>query len=284
MTMPDKPAQNPPASRSLRTWSFALLVAALMALVLMPSGSAEVTSNHGTIKVHDEEVTDPVQRNVPHVDCVDFWIQGFNMADGSGTLVFYAWPPTGDKSVVLTANWTATSHDHEGAGGFGFMAGPFTLDAGHYHVEAFLAGGHVGGNEDHKTKSKTFWVEPCEPTPPEELVCPPDLAATANADGSITLTFTAAAGSDGTNVYRTDVDGHTDHLATLDGSVGTYTDLTAEAGAAYTYSVTALYGNEESEECPIVEVTVIPDLGTPIALAAAGVLGLGAYVMLRRRK
>lgn len=236
-------------------------------------------TNHGTIKVHDEATADPPQSNHPHVDCEDFWIEGFNMADGSGTLVFYSWPPTGDRSVVLTANWTATAPDGDGDG-FGFLAGPFTLPAGHYHVEAYLTAGHPG-NEDHFAKAKTFWVEPCEPT--ADLACPTDLAATANADGSVTLTFTPAPGSDGTNVYRTDAEGETDHLAVLGANVTAYTDTTAEAGASYTYSVTAFFGNEESESCEVVEVTVIPVFPTAIAVGLAVAAGLAGYVMLRRR-
>jgi hypothetical protein len=116
-----------PAPSARKSLIFLAAMAFLASVAAMPVATAHENANHGTIKVHDEEVAEPRQRNEPHVDCEDFWVEGFNMADGSGSLAIYSWPPTGNKTLVLEEDWSATSHDHD-KGGFGFLAGPFTLD------------------------------------------------------------------------------------------------------------------------------------------------------------
>ena len=265
------------------TRRLALALALAAALVPLAPLATATDTNRGTIKVHDADDVEPSRRNQPHVDC-EFWVEGFGMADSSGTLVFTAWAPTGDKeTIVLTANWTADTHD-EDQGTFGFEEGPFTLPAGHYRLEAFSSTGHPGGNPEHFAKAKMFWVEPCAPTPPPEVLdCPTGLRATANAGGTVTLFFTPAPGSDGTNVYRLDAEGDFEFLATLPPGVDMYTDETTEAGTAYTYAVTALFGDRESQECPIVEVTAIPEFPTAIAFGLAAALGVVGYVAVRRR-
>lgn len=164
--------------------------ACLVALALVGSmaaagaASAQSDDNRGTIKIHDSAVEDPEQRNVPHVSC-EFYVQGFNMKDPSGTIVFYSWPPTGDKSVVAaggdTQAWTGTP---DGDGEYDFLKGPYTLAEGHYRVEVFTDDGHPG-HEGHFAKAKMFWVDPCggplpptPPTPPEETECPEDVSVT----------------------------------------------------------------------------------------------------------
>lgn len=133
----------------------AVLVAAPMALAA-PKGA----NNAGTIKVHDDATASPETRNEPHVSC-DFWIEGFNMQDASGVLVFQAWPPTGHKQEVTPTgaglDWTAESGNAHG--NYHFLNGAYQLPAGHYKVTAQNENGT-------KTKSKVFWVEPCEQTPP----------------------------------------------------------------------------------------------------------------------
>jgi hypothetical protein len=152
-----------------RTRITACLVA-LCFLVALPMtvgvASAKTTPNSGTIKIHDDATADPEVRNEPHVSC-DFWVEGFNMEDDSGDLVFKSWPPTGDKSVVTPTgddlDWTAdTGNAH---GNYHFLNGPYQLPDGHYKVNAVNEGGD-------KTKSKVFWVDPCE-TPPCTQDCTP---------------------------------------------------------------------------------------------------------------
>lgn len=281
-----------------RTWStlgaLTVLIALPLAFMLAP-GAAHAGTNHGTIKVHDEETAGPETRNEPHVDC-DFWIQGFSMSDSSGHLVFYSWPPTGNKEVVHTVDWTADSEEEQGAGGFNFLDGPFTFEAGHYRVEAYTDEGHPGST-DHLAKAKMFWVEPCDEalpssssppsstsTPPPANPCPTDLEAVAEGSGTVTLTWTPAPGSDGTNIYRAVDDGAFDYLATSGPEGGAYVDDAVEVDVTYRYYLTALFGDEESVDCDEVEVTVIPDLPTLFAVSAASVGGLAAYLGFRRRK
>ncbi|MEA3190145.1 MAG: large repetitive protein [Thermoplasmata archaeon] len=249
---------------------------------------ATPTSAHGhagDVKVHDEETADPPTRNIPHVDCEDFWIEGFNMNAGTGSFEIFSWPPTGDMTMVLDGEWTADTGDDEE--GFHFLSGPYTLAAGHYRLEVTEDDGK------DSTKNKMFWVEECAPEceegseqcpPPEELPCPTDLVLLARSDGSVELTFTPAPGSNGTMVYRAEGDGDFEHIANLDAGVGTYIDADTEDGVTYTYMVTALFGDSESEGCAQVEVTTIPDLPTFVAVGAAGLLGTAAYAIARRKQ
>ncbi|HEX2021135.1 MAG TPA: hypothetical protein VHH36_00355 [Candidatus Thermoplasmatota archaeon] len=62
-----------------------------------------------------------------------------------------------------------------------------------------------------------------------------------------------------------------------------FLDTTAEAGRVYTYHVTAVRSNGESEPGAPCISTAIPEFPAWGFAAAAGVVGLGAYVALRRR-
>jgi len=129
-----------------------IAIAALVGLATILAFSVPVSAappNRGTIKVHDDEVVDPPTKNQPHVSC-DFWIEGFNMERDEGTLVFQAWPPTGNKEVVTPTGddltWEADSDGH-------FLNGAYQLPEGHYKVTA--------KSVDSKDKSKVFWVDEC---------------------------------------------------------------------------------------------------------------------------
>lgn len=268
-----------------RTAWLALLAMTFLLLFTVAPVSAQGNdeggdANPGTIKVHDEADADPDTRNEPHV-CDDFWVEGFNMAVESGNLTFYGWPPTGDKSIVLESEWTADDEEPQ----FHFLAGPFTLPPGHYRVEASNA--EKADGTAH-VKSTMFWVEECadEETPeePGDLACPTDLAAIANEDGSITLTFTRAEGAEGTNVYRAEGEGDFVYLTTLSANAETYTDTTVAEATSYAYTVTALFGDQESQDCPVVEVTSIPDFPTMLGMGAATGGGLLAMALLGRRR
>lgn len=257
-------------------------------------------NNAGTIKVHDDATADPPMRNQPHVDCV-FWIEGFNMEDDEGTIVFYAWPPTGDKTVVTPtgAGLTWTSDSTNSHGNFHFLSGPYSLPSGHYRVEVFNAAGHPGkGGEDdgdgdhdlngeHFAKAKTFWVE-CvpegeTPPPPPQPVCPTVPTAIALTNGDVRLTWTSPADADSIVITRTqsgsDVVVKTHVLATTT----TYLDTETEVGTTYTYTVNAVFDGRISSGCTQVEVTAIPEFPTVAGAALAGVAAIGAFVALRRR-
>lgn len=272
----------------------ALVLAGIAVLVLAASLSAtqviaQAGGNSGTIKVHDGATADPPQRNEPHVEG-DAFVEGFNMAADEGTLNIFSWPPTGNRELVVATTWEADGGEPESH----FLAGPFVLPCGHYRAEA-----QNGMEEDDfpgGVKSKMFWVEceepepiPCdepggEPCPAEEIVCPADLSVVANGDQSITLTWTPVDGSDGTNIYRAEGDDDLEYVTTVGPGVGTYHDTDTVTGRGYAYSVTTLVGNEESEDCPIVEATAIPEFPTTVALGLASAGGLLAFVLPRRRK
>lgn len=116
------------------------------------------------------------------------------------------------------------------------------------------------------------------------MTCPTDVEAIANADGSVTLRWTPAAGSDGTNIYRADGDGDFDYLATLGADVNTYTDTTTVAGTAYSFMLTGLYGSEESQGCEVSEVSAIPVFPGAVGFGLATLLGAGVYLALVRRR
>ena len=273
--------------RKVTAWAAVFLAAA--AILVATPAQAHSNNNHGTIKVHDDAVMDPPTQNNPHVTC-DFWIEGFDMTDDAGRLVFEAWEPTGNKTQVMEDRWTGIAEGDDA--GYHFLAGPYQLPAGHYRVEAFVDTGHPG-NVAHSAKSKMFWVDSCPtepcvgddcPPPVEERVCPTDLMATPMDDGAIHLTWTEAIGSNGTNVYRAVGDGELEYLATVSAGNAAYTDEDTEVGVTYTYSVRGLYGRGESVDCPVVTATTIPVF--PSLLAAVGAVGIAAagYVVVRRRK
>ncbi|MFO1532696.1 MAG: hypothetical protein ABR562_03215, partial [Thermoplasmatota archaeon] len=116
-----------------------------------------------------------------------------------------------------------------------------------------------------------------------EMPCPTDLAATANAEGTVTLSFTPAPGANATNVYRAEGSGDLELLATIPGGVMGYTDTTTTAGTAYTYKVTAV-GDVESTACATVDVSAIPEFPTALAVGLAAGCGLLAYAFVRRKK
>ena len=288
-----------PSPTTLVATALAVLAVAALAIGATPAGAQ---GNSGTIKVHDGVAADPPQRNEPHVTG-DAFVEGFNMAVDGGTLRFFSWPPTGDRTLVLDTTWSADGGEPE----FHFLAGPFDLPCGHYRVEAGNAGDHV--------KSKMFWVEcpasaPPSPTPtptpsptgsgsatststttttspppqPGGLECPTDVTATANGDETVTLRWTPAEGADGTNIYRAIGGDDFEYVTTVPGDVSSYVDDATVAGNGYAYQLTTLEGNSESRGCPIVEVTAIPEFPTVVALGLASALGAGAYLVLAVRR
>lgn len=277
------PAEARPKRRSRLRAFFALGIVVALALVAAAAMPAMSQGNSGTIKVHDGSGADPDERNEPHVTG-DAFVEGFNMAAGEGDLLLYSWPPTGNMTLALATTWDGD--DAEPA--VHFLAGPFDLPCGHYRAFAYNGDGPEDPAEPQPggAKKKTFWVD-CE-TPPGEnppiMACPTDLVAVANGDGSVTLSWTPAPGSVGSNVYRADDGGDFEYLATVGQDVGTYTDATTTPGTGYEYLVTGLYGDQESQQCGVVEVTAIPEFPTLAAMGLATGGGALAMLLLRRRK
>ena len=157
------------ATNRARTLICLIATALVASLAFAGTATAQGNDNRGTIKIHDDLVEDPEEQNVPHVSC-DFYVQGFNMKDPAGSIVFYSWPPTGDKSEVTasgdTQTWVGTP---DGDGEFDFLKGPYQLPSGHYRIEVYTDDGHPHG--DHFAKAKMFWVDPCGD---EEPICVDD--------------------------------------------------------------------------------------------------------------
>lgn len=262
-----------------------LLVAGIVTALLLSFAPTSLAThnNQGTVKVHDNPSENPAQRNVPHVNC-DFWIEGSKMGDDSGWIVFFGWPPTGDMSEIESGedqNWTADSGNASGE--YHFLAGPFTLESGHYRVEVYTDDGHPGSDSGHFAKTKTFWVE-CEELPPVNPPCPPNVQAIASGDGetlSITLTWDAVADADAYAIYRA-TGGADFELLHMTDETG-HVDLEVEGGLTYEYYVTAVIDGFESEQCELVEATTIPFFPTIVVGALAVLGGVGAFVALRRR-
>jgi len=119
---------------------------------------ASPPGNNGTVKIHDGATdTEPIIKNEPQV-CT-FHLHFF-FADPfqSGSWWIRSWPPTGDRSVVLSG-----SYNTDPTGEFRWPAsGSTSLDPGHYKL-------FWQGDESNLIKHKVFWVN----CPPEEVVPTP---------------------------------------------------------------------------------------------------------------
>jgi hypothetical protein len=275
-----------------------LATVALVVALGWAGGAAAANTDKGTVKVHEAASENPEQQNDPHVSC-DFFIEGFHIDDTSGTIVVKSWPPTGDGTTVLTDTWTGTA-EATGTGDH-FNNGPYNLSAGHYKVFVFGDAGHPG-NTDHALKTKVFWVdqcgapctEDCQPPPVctdncqpctsdcggniTGIPCPTDLAAVANADGSVTLTWDAVDGATSYHVLRATDGGALAEIGTTAGT--TFTDTSTVPGTTYRFSVLADDGTT-SEGCEVVEVTAVPEL-PGLAMGVAAVGGVAVFAVLRR--
>lgn len=153
--------------------------------------SARGCGNRGTVKVHDTSEARPAERNEPHVDC-DFWVEGFGLDDARGAMVFFSWPPTGDRSVVTPSGASLDWVDDGVSDDPHFLSGPFSLPTGHYRLEVFTLDRHAG--HEHFAKAKTFWTEcdPEDPGPPPQTWYPGAVGTGANEtvpDPAPTLVF-----------------------------------------------------------------------------------------------
>lgn len=121
------------------------------------------------------------------------------------------------------------------------------------------------------------------PPEPEPLPCPTSLGAIANDDGSILVTFTPAAGSNGSRIYRSTGDADPVLVGVLDAMDTAFLDTDTVPGTTYTYQVTGVFEDGESGPCPIVTVTAIPVFPMGGAALVASLAGIVAYAGLRRR-
>ncbi|HEX2065456.1 MAG TPA: hypothetical protein VHI93_01450, partial [Candidatus Thermoplasmatota archaeon] len=133
-----------------------LLLPLALVLAAVPADAGDADPRLLQVRTEGEPAA---THNDPRVGC-SFILEGFQAATSRGTYSIQAWPPTGDKRVVLAGNWTA-HHADGGEGGHShshhFTVGPLALPSGHYRASV--------GNALEGTKTKAFWVD-CGGTPP----------------------------------------------------------------------------------------------------------------------
>jgi hypothetical protein len=115
---------------------------------------AAANGNNGTVKIHDGATeNEPVIANQPHV--CDFHLHFFfSDAGQTGDWWIQSWPPTGDKTTVMSGTYLS-----DGIGEYRDPAvGSHSLPNGHYKL-------FWQGRNEKNIKHKVFWVD-CDPTPP----------------------------------------------------------------------------------------------------------------------
>ena len=101
----------------------------------------------------------PETRNEPHV-CT-FHVHGMFFDAGQElTFTVTSWPPTGDRSVVLSGTITADGT------GEGRTPGEYELADGHYRLTV-----DTGNGKPTQDKHKMFWVQCAPPTTPPGPPC-----------------------------------------------------------------------------------------------------------------
>jgi hypothetical protein len=145
------------------------------AVVLLGTGGAQAGAapsgapgNNGTVKIHDGDGEPSAEvRNEPHV-CT-FHVHAFFLDAGQVvTFEVLSWPPTGDRTSVLTGSITA---DADGVGRAP-ASGVYSLPDGHYKLDV-----DTGEGAPIKDKHKVFWVS-CKPSPSESPTTSPATSPT----------------------------------------------------------------------------------------------------------
>ena len=193
----------------------------------------------------------------------------FDPAEGSEGSRVYRW--VGDADPMLVAELD------EGVDEF-----LDTNTTGGVTYTYMVTGLFEGGRESEGCDTAMATAVEQQPEP-EPLACPTGLGATALANEDVRIDFTPAAGSVGSNVYRTEAGGERTLVAELGAGEGSFLDTSTVAGTTYTYEVTAVYDEGESGPCATVQVTAIPVFPTVVGALAASTLGVLAYAGLRRR-
>lgn len=251
-----------------RAWTLACLVLA-GAAVALPGARAHYTEDeHGTFTVEYDDTG---------LTCDDVYIVGRHVD-----------APSGHYTVWITRDGSAPDERHsegtfnatreETGDGYRFRIGPFNVgetgDADGYDLALTWHDG-TRGHEVHVPFDGRCdgdqWVPACE----DDAV-----TATANNDGSITLRWTQHAQT--VEIHR-----NGEHVTTLNvtapNSPKEWTDTDTEVGATYAYDLHFLFGTSHSGR-GCLHVTAIPFITTPLLGAIALVGGVGAYVVMMRRR
>ena len=132
--------------------------------------AGDPAGNNGTVKITPHGQDDGIPQNTPHVSCpFDIEWYGFDQgADIVSTVTFAMQAPTSD--VVLSgtdpsqvfvggdpAGGAGTDFDGEATYSLAFAGEADPLQG--YHVKVTV---HTPGSQGADTKSKVFWVTPCD--------------------------------------------------------------------------------------------------------------------------
>src|SRR5215216_1999543 len=200
----------------------ALVVLALAILVGLAAAqvASAANGNPGTVKIHNgaAEPT-PLTKNQPHV-CTFHIHALFFGANQTLSFAIRSWPPTGDRTTVLSGTIRT-----DGSGrGRAPATGAYSLPNGHYKLFVTTATGQV--------KHKVFWVRCAVSTTtttsaPTTTVCP-----TTTTSGSTTTTgATTSTGATTTTVKPTTT---TVKPTTTSGATTTTVKGTTSSGATTT--------------------------------------------------
>lgn len=135
--------------------------ALILGIALAPAALG-APGNNGTVKVEDSVNPKSEPANDPHVCAFDLKFYFADPAQAGDWLV-KSWPPTGDKTVVLSGTYDTddVGFDREPEEGY------FGLPNGHYKL-------FWRGDESKLWKHKVFWVDCASPTPtPTPTPTPP---------------------------------------------------------------------------------------------------------------
>ena len=159
-----------PGTRRRLSWTATMLlvIGGLVGSTAIVSADHNPGGRNGTIKV-DDGANDIHPNNEPHVQCeFDIDAYGFD-TPGTGRLQFYAWPPTGEMTLIPTAepntitlanpNHGGSERGYDGSSrvydGSEMAPGQTRLHRNGYHVKVVFTA------PDGARKQKVFWVTPC---------------------------------------------------------------------------------------------------------------------------
>lgn len=174
MTNSNPPRRTRSRAGVLRTAGWLVAAALVAVAALAPAAQAtDAPGNNGTVKIHDGgREPSPQIKNQPHV-CTFHLHFYFADAGQKGSWWIKSWPPTGNRTTVLSGKYTTNSR-----GEYRTPASPnaYSLPAGHYKL-------FWQGRNSKNVKHKVFWVNCTPPTPPP-CVGTPLTPGVANVDGN----------------------------------------------------------------------------------------------------
>src|SRR5919199_4845678 len=167
--------------RSRKALALVVLALAILAGLVAAQVASAADGNSGTVKIHNgtAEPT-PITKNQPQV-CTFHVHALFFGANQTLSFEIRSWPPTGDRTTVLSGTIVT-----DGSGGGRAPAtGAYSLPNGHYKLFVTTATGQV--------KHKVFWVRCAVSTtttsvPTTTTVCPTTTTSGSTTTGPTTTT------------------------------------------------------------------------------------------------